>query len=164
MFRTCCTAIRAPLNSLPVLWQMARPRTVRMMNCWKSLPIASVWCSSFVGGARTPTHVRASERQSSVRAEERMTTSSQVVNYNGELWTVSHNESTLLTTIGGYLLTVGDIGLITISTHLSPDEQACGRNALLRRLVETPIGTVHTAYWSPDDKKRFLPEPIRLRQ
>lgn len=79
-----------------------------------------------------------------------MTTSSQVVNHAGELWTVTHDESTLLTTIGGYLLLADDIGLITISTHLSPDEQTHGRNALLQRVAETPLGTIRTIYWSPD--------------
>lgn len=82
-----------------------------------------------------------------------MITSSQVVNHDGELWTLTYDESTLLTTIGGYLLMAVNVGLITISTHLSPDEQACGRNALLQRLAETPVGTIRTIYWSPDTKK-----------
>lgn len=79
-----------------------------------------------------------------------MITSSQVANHDGEFWTIRYDQSPLLTTIGGYLLLLDDIGLMTISAHLSPEDQAQCRNTLLKRLAETPLGTVRAIYWTPE--------------
>lgn len=74
-----------------------------------------------------------------------------LVNRFGEPWTVEHCDSGRLTHIGGFLMTCGDLGCITLSAQLTQEDKARGREMLLSRLNTIPIGTSGVHLWHPDD-------------
>jgi hypothetical protein len=74
-----------------------------------------------------------------------------LVNNFGEVWTVEHHESERLTHIGGFLLIFEDLSSITLSTQLTAEDRAHGREVLLGQLATLPIGTRGTHLWHPAD-------------
>jgi hypothetical protein len=75
----------------------------------------------------------------------------QIVNRNGELWTVEYSESKYLTHIGGFLMMSGDLGSITISMQLTKKERRQCQEILSHYLAAMPIGTIGAIMWTPDD-------------
>jgi hypothetical protein len=74
-----------------------------------------------------------------------------LVTAQGESWTVEHRESERLTHIGGFLMTHGDLGCITLSARLAEKDKARGREVLLNRLGCLAVGTSGVRLWHPDD-------------
>jgi hypothetical protein len=80
-----------------------------------------------------------------------MNTEQTLVNRYGDLWIVEQRESERLTHIGGFLMIHNNLGWLTLSALLSVEDKAWGREHLLSRLAETPIGTAGTVLWHPND-------------
>jgi hypothetical protein len=75
-----------------------------------------------------------------------------LANIYGDSWIVEHRESAHLSHIGGFLVMCGDLSCIMLNIKLSKGDKLRGRETLLERLAETPIGTDSVTIWHPDDK------------
>lgn len=74
-----------------------------------------------------------------------------LVNRYGDEWAIEQRESERLTNIGGYLMTYADLSCITLSKRLAETDKARGREVMLDRLMDTPVGTSGVYLWEPDD-------------
>lgn len=81
-----------------------------------------------------------------------MNTGQALTNQYGNQWQVEYEESERLTTIGGYLITYGSIGCVTVSAMLTPEVKAQGHAALLRYLQALKVGTPGVHLWRPDNE------------
>ena len=75
-----------------------------------------------------------------------------LVNRYGEQWNVEYRESGGLTSIGGYLMSYGAQGCITLSAMLPANEKARGMQLLACKLAALPLGRAGTYLWHPDDE------------
>ncbi len=57
-----------------------------------------------------------------------------------------------LSHIGGYLMTYGDSGRITLSSQLPATDRIRALSQLLERLTQTPVGTSGVLLWHPTDE------------
>jgi hypothetical protein len=73
-----------------------------------------------------------------------------LLNQHGEPWSLEHRESERLERMGGFLMTYGSSGCITLNSRLAAEDKNRGRESLIERLRELPLGNARVILWYPD--------------